>query len=159
MRFYSFTYRSPRRWMAQGQAPTSLYRLEYLRTGALLWQRPNASPNHRFPSTNFTNDDLTYSVHSDSGHRGHSNMFPMILGTLAQLDGLESTQSIQGHWNEDSEDMNGPEMRWPWRGLYHGGRELVWGNEKLVSSSGWFKARFASLVAQLHSGAGGVGNL
>jgi hypothetical protein len=126
LHFYSFTDRSPRPRTAQGRAPMSLYRLEYLRTGILLWQRPNSIPNHCFPSTNFTNGDLTCSVHGDSGHRGHSIVFPAILGTLAQLGESESIRSIQEHRNEDLEGMNGPEMRWPRRGLYHGGGEQVW---------------------------------
>jgi hypothetical protein len=66
-------------------------------TGVLLWQRPNSRPKEGFPSIDFTNGTLTCPAHGDSGHRGHSNVFPAILETLAQLDGSESIQSIQEH--------------------------------------------------------------
>jgi hypothetical protein len=113
--------------MALGRAPTSLHWLIYLMTGTLLWQRLNSRPKEGFPSTNFTNGALTCPAHGDSGHRGHSNVFPAILGTLAQLDGSESIQSIQGHWNEDSEDMNGSGIRSPRWGLFRGGGNTDWG--------------------------------
>jgi hypothetical protein len=159
LHFYFFTVWSPRRRTALGRAPASLYRLDYLRTGALLWPKPNSSPNHRFPSTNFTNGDLTYSVHGDSGHRGHSNVFPTILGTLAQLDGSESIRSIQEHWNENSEGMNGPEMRWPRQGFYHGGGNRIGGNERFAVSGGQLKTSVGAMDGWLPNGAHGVLNL
>jgi hypothetical protein len=78
LHFYLFTVRSPRRQIARGRAPTSLHRPIHAMTGAILWCRPNSSPNKRFPSTNFTNEVRKRSVHGDSGHDGHSNAFPVI---------------------------------------------------------------------------------
>jgi hypothetical protein len=76
--FYFFTARSPRRRTTQGRAPVSLYRPDYLMTGALLQLKPNSSPNNRFPSTNFTNDALTCSVHGDRMIDDQTNAFPAI---------------------------------------------------------------------------------
>jgi hypothetical protein len=60
-----------------------------------IWQIPNSRPKDRFPSLNFTNGDLIGSVHGDSGHRGYSDAFPAILGTLAQLGWSGSIRGTQ----------------------------------------------------------------
>jgi hypothetical protein len=77
-RFYLFITRGPRRRPAENRAPTSSYRLDHSMTGALLWLRPNSSPNKSFPSINFTNGALTRSVHGDSGHNGQHDVVPAI---------------------------------------------------------------------------------
>jgi hypothetical protein len=77
-RFYLFTTRGPRRRTAENRAPVSSYRLDHSMTGALLWLRPNSSPNKSFPSNNFTNGALTRSVHGDSGHNGQHDVVPTI---------------------------------------------------------------------------------
>jgi hypothetical protein len=43
--------------------------------------------------------------------------------------------------------MNGPETRWPRRGLFHSGGNRFGGNLELASSSGLFDARVAGLGA------------
>jgi hypothetical protein len=55
-----------------------LYRPDYLMTGALLQLKPNSRRNNHFPSTNFTNDALTCSVHGDRMINGQTNAFPVI---------------------------------------------------------------------------------
>jgi hypothetical protein len=72
------TTRGPRRRTAENRAPVSSYRPDHLMTGALLWLRPNSSPNKSFPSNNFTNGALTRSVHGDSGHNGQHDVVPAI---------------------------------------------------------------------------------
>jgi hypothetical protein len=70
LHFYLFTVRSPRRRTARGRAPVNLHRAIHTTTDALLWFKPNSSPNECFPSTNFINGTLTCSVHSDNRHLG-----------------------------------------------------------------------------------------
>jgi hypothetical protein len=88
--FLLFTSRSPRRRTAGNRAPTSSYRPDHSMTGALLRLRPNSSPKKRFPSTNFTIEPLSRSVHGDNGHDGQSNAFPVIQGSLTQSNWLRS---------------------------------------------------------------------
>jgi hypothetical protein len=47
-------------------------------TGALLWLKPNPSPNKCFPSINFTSEALNHLVHGDNADNGGTNVFPVI---------------------------------------------------------------------------------
>jgi hypothetical protein len=88
-----FTIPSPRRRTTGNRAPVSLYRPIHSMTDVLLWQRLNSSPDESFPSINFTNGALTCSVHGDRVINDHSNVFPMIQGSLAKLNGSVSIRS------------------------------------------------------------------
>jgi hypothetical protein len=43
--------------------------------------------------------------------------------------------------------MDGPETRWPWRGLFHGGGNRFGGTLELACSGGQSEARVAGLGA------------
>jgi hypothetical protein len=74
-------------------------------------------------------------------------MFPMIQWILAQLDGSESIKSTQGYLNEEPEDMNGPERRWPRRDHFARRSGSIWGNLKLASSGEQLEAQLGGLGA------------
>jgi hypothetical protein len=132
--FPLFTIPSPRRRTAGNRAPVSLYRPVYSMTGALLWQRPNSSPDKGFPSTNFTNGALTHTIHGDSGHYRQSSAFPLIYGVLVQLAGSGNIRRTHGCWNKIAGRMNRPGIRWPRWGFYHGDGNRIGGNEQFAVS-------------------------
>jgi hypothetical protein len=78
LHFHLSTTHSPRRRTTENQTPARLHWPGHAMTGALLWLRPNSSPNKSFPSINFTNGALTRFVHGDRVINRQSNAFPTI---------------------------------------------------------------------------------
>ena len=78
LHFHLFTNHSRRRRTMENRTSASLHWPGHAMTGALLWLRPNSSPNKSFPSINFTNGALTRSFHGDRVINEQSNVFSTI---------------------------------------------------------------------------------
>jgi hypothetical protein len=74
---------------------------------------------------------LSSSVYAGRGWWGQLRAFPMIGELSVQFGG---SASITGLWecsNEGAEGGGWPELRWPRRDCFHGGRDWIWGKFKI----------------------------
>jgi hypothetical protein len=157
----------PPRRAAPDQTTANLYWPNYTTASPPFWWTSNSTLRDYFPSLNCCIRALHHPSHGDSARNGPTEMFPMIQWILAQLDGSESIKSTQWYWNKESEDMNGPETRWPRRGHTARCSWLFWRKSQIgtcswaIGGTTWWVGCLTTLRTRRHAqfiGSGGDGS-